>query len=576
MVIGVHSAKFTSEQVTANIREAVLRHEIRHPVVNDAGYAIWQAYSVRAWPTVVLIDPAGKIVDTQAGEIEANDYILVIENLIAEFEAQGQLDRSPLDLIAEATFEPLRPLNYPSRICFAPGGRLFVADTGHHRILELGLDEDGQAAEVARVFGSGQPGLNDGLADQAQFHSPRGMAFLHDTLYIADTDNHAIRAIDLSSGDVRTVAGTGQKGNRSFDGGAPDKIALRSPWALLAIDEATEDGKTVLFIAMAGSHQLWLLLDEEKLGVFAGNGREALVDGTLAEASFNQPSDLTLAMNHLLVADAEASAVRAISLGEDVRVFTLVGQGLFEFGDIDGNGAEVRLQHPTGITFYDGLEVAVPTIYIADTYNHKIKSLDPSVGTVRTLIGVGLPGRKDGSFEQAELYHPEGVSVQEGKLYILDTNNHLIRVADLQKRQVSTLSIRGLERLQAAKRAEKQPERLETVAVAPGRSSIILDLQLPAGYKLNPEAPITVRQPIDENEEIYTFTSNEPVMVSFVADGDFELPLEVTVYYCESEDERLCLISDQHLVLPVEVNKMAPAQAVLQLAVATLDEEIRK
>ncbi len=128
-------------------------------------------------------------------------------------------------------------------------------------------------------------------------------------LYVADTENHAIRAINLGSGRVRTIAGTGEKAHRRLGVGDPTSTPLRSPWALWA------EGN-ILFIAMAGSQQIWVMVGEGQIGPFFGNGREALVDGTAVEASFNQPSDLSLGMGHLFVADSEASAIRAISLGE--------------------------------------------------------------------------------------------------------------------------------------------------------------------------------------------------------------------------------------------------------------------
>lgn len=187
---------------------------------------------------------------------------------------------------------------------------------------------------------------------------------------------------------------------------------------------------------MAGSHQIWILLGEKQLGVFAGNGAEALVDGPRAAASFNQPSDLAFAMNHLFVADAEAGAIRALPLAADSPVITLIGQGLFDFGDVDGVGAVVRLQHPTGLTADKKL------LYLADSYNHKIKTLNPATGEVKTLIGTGEAGARDGAFSQAQLFEPEGVMVAQHRLYIADTNNHCLRVADLQTQQIQTISLR--------------------------------------------------------------------------------------------------------------------------------------
>ncbi len=431
-MIGVHSAKFPTEKITANIRAAAMRHGIHHPVINDAEFNVWSQYGVRAWPTVVLVDPAGKVVGQQSGEITAEGFGAVIDAMIADFDAQGLLDRTPIPGIQPAiTGEPPRLLHYPSKLLPAVGDRLFVADTGHHRLLEVQLSLDGLSGEVVRTFGTGAAGLQDGHITAAQFHDPHGMALFGSTLYVADTENHAIRAIDLVREEVRTVAGTGNLGRTlNPSGTVPTEIDLRSPWALAATEQ-------VLFIAMAGSHQIWVLLDDQTLGVFAGTGAETLLDGPRTEAAFNQPSDLVLDMGHLFVADAEASAIRAIELREEPRVMTLVGLGLFEFGDIDGTGAGVRLQHPTGLA-----GDAAGLLYIADSYNHKIKTLDPTTGTVQTLIGTGQPGTADGPLAQAQLYEPEGLAALNGRLYIADTNNHLIRVAALATGQVQTLQLR--------------------------------------------------------------------------------------------------------------------------------------
>jgi DNA-binding beta-propeller fold protein YncE len=571
VVIGVHSAKFSAETLTANIRAAVLRHDIRHPVVNDASFQIWQQYAVRAWPTVILIDPRGKIVNVQSGEITAEDYIPLIERIISETEQEGILDRSAFELTPEAAFESRSPLHFPSRIIFSEQGLGYISDTGNHRIVEIALDAQGLTGDIKRVFGGGGPGFEDGKDEECCFDSPHGLALLDNNLYIADTGNHAIRKINLKSGNVKTIAGTGEKG-MGYPAGTADPLRtpLRSPWGLVALDEATQDGKPILFISMAGSHQIWLLLDEERLGIFAGSGREALVDDDRAKASFNQPSDIILALNHLVVADAEASAIRAVTLGGESRVFTLVGQGLFEFGDTDGVGAEVRLQHPTGLAFSDSPELAVPTVFIADTYNNKIKALDPTIGRVETLLGDGIAGAQDGPFEKARLYEPEGVTVYQDRIYITDTNNHLIRVADLKTQHLHTLTLRGLERLlpvQQIDDEEEQLERLDAITVAPGRVSITLDIQLPKGYKLNPSAPVIIRHLQEDISEALSFSAHETITFSFEAEEDFDLPLDLTLYYCQTDDDRLCLLHDQRILLPVQVISGSPSQVVVRFPV---------
>jgi DNA-binding beta-propeller fold protein YncE len=551
VIISVHSGKFPAEKSTDNIRQAVMRHGIDHPVVNDANFEVWQQYAVRAWPTLALINPEGKIVHTQSGEILAGEFSPLIEALIAEFEKKGLLDRASLDLRPERTAEPMRPLHYPSRLLLAKAETsseryLFIADTGHHRILQVRLAGDGQNGEIMRLFGTGQLGLKDGPGEAAMFHDPHGMALRGSTLYVADTENHAIRAIDLEQNRVRTVAGTGQKAHGRFDLGRPTEIPLRSPWALWAEEN-------ILLIGMAGSHQIWLLVNEERLGLFAGNGREALVDGPVAEASFNQPSDLFLGFGHLFVADSEASAIRAVSLlGQEPQVITLIGQGLFEFGDIDGTGGMVRLQHPTGLTFYEGL------VYIADSYNHKIKTLDPTTGQVKTLIGTGQPGHADGPFTQAELFEPEGVVAGAGRLYIADTNNHLIRVADLDGQRVQTLMLRGLEKLAARVAPEKEESRrLDPVTVGVGEVEVRLNIDLPEGYKLNAEAPQLLQLQINGITTTHTFKATERPHFKVYVDRDSDLNLNVTLYYCEAEEQRLCMIHEARLILPLIVKDSA-------------------
>ena len=429
-MLGVHSAKFPTEKLTESLADAVERLGIEHPVVNDADFEIWQSYAVRAWPTVVLIDPSGRVVATQAGEIDADTVAMEIETLLAAAREKGVLDDGAPGLSAVASPKVDRMLRYPSKL-LPDGDTLWLADTGNHRVLEveLSLEAGRPEGRIRRVFGRGEAGYAEGTAEDAAFHHPRGLARVGERLLVADTDNHAVRAIDLPSGEVSTVAGTGEKGRFGESGGTvPTAVRLRSPWALFAEEE-------VVLIAMAGSHQLWALIGDSSLGVFAGNGREALVDGARAESSFNQPSDLAYGMGHLFVADSEASAVRVISFEGDPRVATLVGQGLFEFGDRDGVGAEVRLQHPTGLAFGGSL------VYLADTYNHKIKTLDPTTGETRTLIGEGEPGNADGTFAEARLSEPEGVAVDGERLWIADTNNHVVRVADLVAGTISTLRI---------------------------------------------------------------------------------------------------------------------------------------
>lgn len=426
VTIGVHSPKFTAERVDANVRQAVLRYEIEHPVVNDPELIMWRTYAVRAWPTLVFIDPEGRIAGVHEGEASAAGLSGVIRRLVEEHEAKGVLDRSPVVALRPMP-RPETTLAFPGKVLADPASRrLVIADSGHHRLVVVRPD-----GSEATAIGSGRPGLADGPAHNAEFRHPQGMALAGDTLYVADTGNHAIRQVDLRSGQVVTIAGTGQFGTSYAGPGPARQVDLRSPWALALRGE-------VLFIAMAGMHQIWTLdLNQGWLAPYAGSGMEGVQGGRLDRAWFAQPSGLSTDGTVLYVACSEASAVRVVDLppGDDLRVHRLVGIGLFDFGDVDGIGDQVRLQHPLDVAWHDGL------LYIADSYNHKIKRFDPTTRRCESWLGDGQPGQRDGSGSGARFYEPGGVSAGDGVLYVADTNNHAVRVADLATGWVTTLPL---------------------------------------------------------------------------------------------------------------------------------------
>ncbi|PYS63141.1 MAG: hypothetical protein DMF76_07410, partial [Acidobacteria bacterium] len=377
VVIGVHSAKFANEKETENIRRIILRYEIEHPVVNDADFTIWNAYAVNAWPTRYLIDPAGYIIGRLSGE--------------GGYEA---LDKAIGDTVAE----------FPGKVLAdEKNDRLFIADSDHNRIVIAKLD-----GTLIETIGSGGHGADDGSFDRASFFRPQGMALDGDTLYIADTENHLIREVDLKLKTVKTVAGTGRQ-SREPEAGMARSTALNSPWDLQLV------GRT-LYIAMAGPHQIWKLdLDKQQVSIFAGSGGEARRDGPVDQAAFAQPSALATDGKTLYVSDAEANIIRAIDLGSAGKVRTLVGGNLFDFGDEDGLGNDVRLQHPLGLARWND------KLLIADTYNHKIKLLDPVARSVKSFAGTGKPGQSDGA--KPSFYEPGGLTIAGDKLYVADTNN---------------------------------------------------------------------------------------------------------------------------------------------------------
>ena len=429
-IVGIHTAKFPAEKERENLRNAVMRYDIRHPVVNDRDFTIWQRYAVRAWPTLYLINPAGMVLGKHEGEFAFEDFDRAIGGLVTEYDRLGLLhrraERWPLEREQEAAG---RSIAFPSKVLAdGAGGRLFIADSGHHRIVVATLE-----GELLDVVGRGSPGLADGDYADSAFHNPQGLSLEGDALYIADTENHAVRRVDLAARRVETVAGTGEASVRLLESGEGRSIALRSPWDVEAVNG-------IVYIAMAGTHQIWSLdLSTGVLRPFAGTGVEGLKDDSLARSWLAQPSGLATDGAVLFFADSETSSVRAAALDPDGVVTTFVGSGLFDFGDRDGTGDDVLLQHPLGVAYHDGL------VYIADAYNNKVKRLFPATREVRTLYGDGEPGLRDGSGPDARLAEPGGLSVASGRLFVADTNNHAVRVADLDGGPLRTLEVRGLE-----------------------------------------------------------------------------------------------------------------------------------
>jgi len=411
-VVGIHAGKYPNERVTAQIRLAAARLGVEHPIANDRQFRCWRRYQVQAWPTLVFLGPDGEYLGTHAGEASFDALASALGDLVAAADSRGALrrripGRATGSGPAEGGAPDTGPLRFPTKVAAAGADRLFVADTGHDRVLDLAVDTDAATGEVGTAIGSGEPGFADGAFGEARFRHPHGLAFDGATLYVADTGNHAVRAVDLETRTVRTVAGTGERGDLvPWEPLAGRDAALASPWDLAL------DGRT-LHVAMAGLHQLWALeLGEERVRAFAGSSHEALADGILRGAALAQPSALVATGDRLYFADAESSSVRwadlRTSFGERA-VHTVVGTGLFDFGDVDGAGDDARLQHASGLAAWgEGL-------LVADTYNHKLKFVEPEA----RRSSAWTDGAECGGFNE-----PEGLALLAGRVVVADTNHH--------------------------------------------------------------------------------------------------------------------------------------------------------
>jgi thiol-disulfide isomerase/thioredoxin len=421
VVIGVHSPKFANEKNAASVKDAIERYDLRHPIIHDPQMTIWRAYGVQAWPTLIVINADSTIAGVIPGEPDPDRFLAAIGNLVATSTKDGTLKPAKLDLTPLP--EPKGRFLFPGKLKPVPGQtkRWALADGGHNQIVLL--DDDGK--ELAR-YGSGEPGLVDGAKDTARFHHPQGLVASSDAIFVADTENHAIRRIDLASGAVTTLAGTGKRGRQL---GTPEPARtkdLASPWDLEKKDDQ-------LFFANAGTHQIGVLdLKTGTVATLAGTGEEGIRDGRASAASLAQPSGLALSADGktLYLADSESSAVRAITLSDNPQITTLVGAGLFDFGWINGDFHKARLQHPLGVAV-DGDRVLV-----ADTYNSAIRELDLPThaaldfdgGKFTCLDPVCVPTRE-----------PAGIFADTpDRILLVDTGNHRIDVYQSSKKSYHT------------------------------------------------------------------------------------------------------------------------------------------
>ncbi|MFV2102553.1 NHL domain-containing thioredoxin family protein [Micromonospora sp. LOL_024] len=386
VVIGVHSPKFEHEKDPAALAAAVERYGVHHPVLDDPELDMWQQYAARAWPTLAVIDPEGYVVATMAGEGHAEGLARLVDDLIATHEAKGTLHRGDGPYVPPD--EPQTTLRFPGKAVALSDGGLLVSDSARHRVVELAADGE----TVVRAIGTGGRGRTDGPAGAASFSEPQGLSLLPShvaevagyDLVVADTVNHLLRGVRLATGEVVTVAGTGRQWRSTVDDHPHDALSvdLSSPW-----DLAWYDGKII--IAMAGIHQLWWFDPIKRTaGMYAGTTVEALRDGPLAQAWLAQPSGLAVSTDgtRLWVADSETSAIRYV---ENSVLGTAVGQGLFDFGHVDGPAAQALLQHPLGVcALPDG------SVLIADTYNGAVRRFDPTTDRVAT-VATGLAEPSD-------------------------------------------------------------------------------------------------------------------------------------------------------------------------------------
>ncbi|XP_062269915.1 NHL repeat-containing protein 2 [Platichthys flesus] len=605
VIVGVHSAKFPNEKVFDNVRSAVLRYDICHPVVNDGEASLWHELEVSCWPTLVLIGPHGNLLFSLVGEGHRDRLMLFTDCALRYYREEGLLKTHKVGIKLYRDSLPPSILSFPGKVAVDNSKkRLAIADTGHHRILVVS-----STGQLSHVIGGPESGRQDGNLSEASFNSPQGVAIRGDTVYVADAENHLIRKIDLLEGRVSTLAGTGVQGTDKEGGAAGPKQPISSPWdVILGTAGGVEDN--VLWIAMAGTHQIWALFLADgnlpkgsvlKAGTcvrWAGSGSEENRNNSYPhKAGFAQPSGLALAPEEpggcLFVADSESSTIRTLAL-KDGGVKLLVGgerdpMNLFAFGDVDGKGVDAKLQHPLGVAWAPEQSL----LYVADSYNHKIKVVDPKTKQCCTLAGTGEAGDALGpEFDKSCFNEPGGICVgQDGKLlYVADTNNHQVKILDLASKTVSLFPISMDCRDSAPARPAKAPtlpksaarKAMPPVAVSAGQSLVLsLSLSLPEGTKLTEEAPSCWALSAEGNEwlldnKVVTGDISDlsrPLCIStklpaVVKDstGEASLTLGVWVYYC-MEAGQACTMKAASFTQPLQISA-SPGEEDVTVALA--------
>ncbi|KAK3014291.1 hypothetical protein RJ639_008014, partial [Escallonia herrerae] len=573
-VVGVHSAKFDNEKDLEAIRNAVLRYGITHPVVNDGDMYLWRNLGVNSWPTFAIVGPNGKLLAQIAGEGRRKDLDDLVEAALLFYGKKNVLDYTPIPLSLEKDNDPrllTSPLKFPAKLAVdALNNRLFISDSNHNRIVVTNLDGN----FLVQIGSTGEEGFRDGNFDEAAFNRPQGLAYnaKKNLLYVADTENHALRIVDFVNETVQTLAGNGTKGSDYKGGGKGSSQLLNSPW-----DVCFEPVNEIVYIAMAGQHQIWEYdTSDGTTRAFSGDGYERNLNGSSSTStSFAQPSGISLSpdLKEAFIADSESSSIRVLdlktggsrSLAGGDPVFS---DNLFKFGDHDGIGSEVLLQHPLGVLCgKDG------QIYIADSYNHKIKKLDPASRRVTTLAGTG----------KAE---PSGiVEAENGRLFIADTNNSVIRYLDLHTKEAEllTLELKGVQpptpKSRSFKRLRRRSLADTQVIIVDGGSSkegiLFLKISVPEGYHFSKEARSKFSVEIDREDAAFV----EPMDGNLSPEGTAMLHFERSsplasmgrvsckVYYCK-EDE-VCLYQSLAFEVPFKevIPESTPAEITLPYVV---------
>jgi hypothetical protein len=410
-VLTIHVPKFAAELEQKTLLDAINRLDIQLPVANDTQWTVWQHYDIQSWPSVVLIDSKGAI----AGEFSGDDCKKDIESRLSALLAEMPYATNPKPKSLKAKPKPkvFSALHSPCGLLIH-NKLLYIADSGHNRILECSLD-----GQVKRVFGTGLPLYLDGISSEASFNRPMGMSAAREFLYVADTGNHAIRRIRLMDGYIDSLLGNGKPG-RSEDKTVVmyHDVQLDNPTSVSVIQD-------ILVVADAGNNCLRMFnLANKSFSSLVGSGALGLLDGVGPRAEMAHPLALSGSKNYLYVAEGSSSSIRTAAVPEG-RVNTLIGHGLYQYGKEDGLRKTASLQHPSAVAADEKRGV----VWIADAYNRKIRSLNMASNMLSTTPITQTLG------------NPCALALDEESLWIADSASSQIHRYFFDTEYLSRISI---------------------------------------------------------------------------------------------------------------------------------------
>lgn len=556
LVVGVHSGRFANEKNSQSIREAIIKYDITYPVIDDSNLKIWSKFQIKAWPTVVLINPRGKVETVFEGSENHEAIFKKVKKLIKKYDFM--IDGKPLPVVLEKNRVPHNILNFPTKIEYAKNfsyqdknsPALIISNSADNNIIISSLN-----GKILDKIGTKEAGFKDGNLKNASFNYPTGLLYSDNILYVADRGNHTIRKVDFTKGEVTTILGSGIRGGVITKKTNAKEVNLSSPQDLEFFPS-----KDFIIIANLGTNQL-LKYDIKNNSVtpFAGNGKRDMVNGTYPKNSLAQPNGLSAFRNKLYFVDSYSSSLRYVD--ELGKVETLIGQGLDKFGNKNGKKSEALMQNPLGVYADQN------GIYVADSYNHLVRKYDYGSQSISNFSGNGIKANDIG---QTTSYNEVSDLVfVENKAYLVDSHNNRIVVKN--NGRTSILDIIPALKLPQDGLLEYLPnlEKLPNSTVESDKS-INLVVQLKQGWKINEMAPSFFNLVEISGEEATLIASFDWNMVK---SGIIKLPkmshskqyyLQGTIYYCEDREDALCFIrSYEAKILPSKASEIQEIKITL-------------